>query len=70
MPAGHADGDVYNAFQSGAQESSVEPENFHALLLLLRKPDRKWAENQTFYEENLKQDAARASFCLNSHSCR
>lgn len=39
-------------------ELSVEPEDFCALPSELRKPDRKWAENQIFCEENLKQDAA------------
>lgn len=32
--------------QSGAQRVHWEPENFYALLSHLRRPDRKWAENQ------------------------
>ena len=45
-----------------------KPENFYALLSYLRKPDRKWAENQILYEGNLKQHAT-GSFCFNFHIC-
>lgn len=70
MPAGHADGGVYHAFQPGAQESSLLSLRVFMRCFCFSGPDRKWAENQSFYEKNLKQDAARTSFCLHSHSCR